>query len=62
MTAGIQELALSEQARRVTEEGEVVGDIRAEGMLATGDGGKAAISLMPDVDGTHVRISESWQF
>ena len=31
-------------------------------MPATGDGGQAAISLMPNVDGTHVCISESLQF
>ena len=41
------------------EEGEEVGDSRAEGWLAVGDGGQAAISLMPYVDGTHVRITES---
>jgi len=29
-----------------------VGEGRAEGSSATGDGGQAAISLMPDVDGT----------
>ena len=34
------------------EEGEEVGDSRAEGLLAVGDGGQAAISLMPDTDGT----------
>ena len=34
------------------EEGEEVGDGRAEGSSATGDGGQAAVSLMPDVDGT----------
>ena len=34
------------------EEGEEVGDSRAEGWLAVGDGGQAAISLMPDTDGT----------
>ena len=34
------------------EEGEEVGDSRAEGSSATGDGGQAAVSLMPDVDGT----------
>ena len=44
---------MSEQARRVTdEEGEEVGDGRAEGSSATGDGGQAAMSLMPDADGT----------
>jgi len=35
-----------------------VGDGRAEGLLAIRDGGQAAISPMPDVDGTHVRIFE----
>ena len=29
-----------------------MGDGRAEGSSAIGDGGQAAISLMPDVDGT----------
>ena len=29
-----------------------MGGGRAEGSLAIGDGGQAAISLMPDVDGT----------
>jgi len=38
-----------------------VGDGRAEGLLAIRDGGQAAISPMPDVDGTHVRIFESLQ-
>ena len=32
------------------EEGEEVGDGRAEGLSAIGDGGQAAISLMSDVD------------
>ena len=34
------------------EEGEEVGDGRAEGSSAIGDGGQPAASLMPDVDGT----------
>lgn len=34
------------------EEGEEVGDDRAEGSSATGDGGQAARSLMTHVDGT----------
>ena len=34
------------------EEGEEVGDGRAEGWSAIGDGGQAAISLMSDVDVT----------
>ena len=33
-------------------------DGRAEGSSAIGDGGQAAISLMPDVDGLHVCIFE----
>ena len=33
------------------EEEEEVGDGRAEGSSATGDGGQAATSLMPDIDG-----------
>ena len=36
-------------------------DGRDEGLLAIGDRGQAAISLTPDVDGTHVRIFESSQ-
>ena len=36
------------------EEGEEVGDGRAEGSSAIGDGGQAAVSLMSDVDGTHM--------
>ena len=38
-----------------------MGDGRTEGSSAIGDGGQAAISLMPDVDGTHVCIFESSQ-
>ena len=38
-----------------------MGDGRAEESSATGDGGQAAISLTPDVDGTHVPIFESSQ-
>ena len=38
-----------------------MGDGRAEGLAATGDGGQAALSLTPDVDGMHVRIFESSQ-
>ena len=33
------------------EEGEEMGDGRADGSSAAGDGGQAAASLMPDVDG-----------
>ena len=42
------------------EEGEEVGDGRAEGSSAIGDRGQAAVLLMPD-DGTHVLIFESSQ-
>ena len=38
-----------------------MGEGRAEGSSAVGDGGQAAISLTPDDDGTHVRIFESLQ-
>ena len=36
-----------------------MGDGRAEGSSAIGDGRQATRSLMPDVDGMHVHISES---
>ena len=42
-------------------EREEVGDDRAEGLSAIGEGGQAAMSLMPDVDGTHVHTFESLQ-
>ena len=38
-----------------------MGDGIAEGSSAIGDGGQAAVSLMPDVDGTHVHIVERFQ-
>ena len=38
-----------------------MGDGRTEGSSAIGDGGRAAIPLTHDVDGTHVRIFESSQ-
>ena len=37
------------------EEGEV-GDGRAEGSSAIGHRGQAAVSLMPNADGTHIRM------
>ena len=40
------------------EKGEEVGDGRAEGSSAIGDGGQAAVSLMLDVGGMHIRIFE----
>ena len=36
-------------------------DDRAEGASAIGDGGQAAISLTPDVDGIYVHIVERFQ-
>ena len=41
------------------EEGEEVGDGRAEGLSAIGDRGRAGMSLTPDMNGTYVCISES---
>ena len=38
-----------------------MGDDRAEGLSVTEDGGQAAISLTPGIDGTHIRILESSQ-
>ena len=38
-----------------------MGADRAEGSSAIGDGGKAAISLTSDVDGTHISIFEGLQ-
>ena len=46
---GIQGLASSERARRVTED---VGDPGAEGSSVVGNGGQGEISHMPDVDST----------
>ena len=38
-----------------------MGDGRAEGSSAIGDRGRKAVSLMPDIDGTHVCIFGSSQ-
>ena len=38
-----------------------MGDGRAGGSSAVGDGGQAALSFTPDVDGLHVHIFESSQ-
>ena len=43
------------------EKGDAMGEGRAEGSSATGDGGRDAMSLEPDADGTHVHIFESLQ-
>ena len=46
---------VSRQAKLLMEEGEKVGDGRAEGSSAKGDRGQSARSLTPDIYGTHVR-------
>ena len=51
--AGIEKTA--EKSDRL-EEGEEVGDGRAEGPSATGDAGPAATQLTPYADGPHVHI------
>ena len=38
-----------------------MGDGRAEGLSATGDGRQAAVSFTPDGDGMHIHIFESVQ-
>ena len=43
------------------EEGGEVGDGRAEGSSAIGDGGQAAVAHMLDTDGTQFQIFESLQ-
>ena len=43
------------------EEGEELGDGRAEGSSEIGDGGQVTISLPPDIDDTHFHIFESLQ-
>ena len=43
------------------EEGEELGDSRAEESSAIGDGGQAEISFMPEADGMHSCIFESLQ-
>ena len=35
--------------------------VELKGSSVIGDRGQAAISLMPDADGTHIPIFESWQ-
>ena len=57
---GIQGWHRVKRGEESLEEREEVGDGRAEGSPpAIGDGGQAAISLTPDVDGTDVCIFES---
>ena len=52
---------MNRQEELLMEEGEEAGDSRAEVSSAIGDGGPAAISLMPDTDGIHVHFFESSQ-
>ena len=47
------------QEELLTKGGTGGGDGKAEGWSATEDGGQAASSLMPYVDGTHIRVIES---
>ena len=47
------EAGAGRMSRRVTGEREEMGDGRAEGLSTVGDGGQAAVSLMPD-DGMHI--------
>ena len=54
-------LASSEPASCITGEEEEVGDSRAEGPSARGDGGQTAASLTPDVGATHVCFFKSLQ-
>ena len=59
----VQQLASIKQARRVIcwrREGRE--RVELKGASAIGDGVQAAISLIPDVNGMHIRIFESVQF
>lgn len=49
------------QEELVTEQGEAVGDGRAEELSAIVDGGRAAVLLTPEADGTHLHIFASLQ-
>ena len=49
---------MNRQEELLMEEEEEVGDGRAEGSSATGDGGQAATSLTPDIDITQVHPFE----
>ena len=52
---------MNRQEEVLTEEGEEVGDGRAEGSSTIGDGGQAAMSLTPNIDGICVCVFESLQ-
>lgn len=52
---------MKRQEELLPEGGREVGGWKAEGPSAIGDGGKAAVSLTPDTDGTRVRIFKSSQ-
>ena len=43
---------MNRQKKLLTKGRKEVGDSRAEGSSAIGDGGQAGILLMPDIDGT----------
>ena len=59
-TVSIQGLVLSKKSYRL-EEGVEMGDGKIEGLSAIGGGGQAAISFMPDADGTPAGLFESSQ-
>ena len=59
-TVSIQGLALSKQSYWL-EEGVEMGGGKIEGLSAIGGGGQAAISFMPDADGTSACLFESSQ-
>ena len=52
---------MNRQEELLVEKGDGMGEGRAEGSSATGGGGRDAMSLEPDVEGTHVHIFESLQ-
>ena len=52
---------MNRQEKLLTGERRGVGDGRVEASSAVGDGVQAAISLMPDIDRTHVYIFASLQ-
>ena len=51
---------VSRQKELPIEEGEGMGDGRAEGSSAVGGGGQAALSLEPDVHGTGSGVLLGW--
>ena len=66
-SSALQQLAsrgwhrVNRQEELLTGGGREVGDGRAEGPSAIADGGRPAVALTPDADGSHVRIFETSQ-